>query len=279
MREIDCKDIANKIKEDVKCSISKLTDANYRKPKLVIIQVGNDYASTKYVNNKINACKFVGIESEHIVIDANARTLDVLKIISDLNDDSNIDGIIVQLPLPKHMDENMITQFVSNEKDIDCLTATNIGWMSISKKEDRNVLPCTPAGIMEIFKSEMIDLKGKSVLVIGRSNIVGKPMATILTNSDATVTLAHSHSRYNVNDYDIVISAIGKPKHIVVKNKDAILIDVGINSLDGKLVGDFDIENCECKAYTPVPGGVGPLTVAMVCKNVFKYYHNNVLFK
>lgn len=279
MRKIDCKAIAAKIKDDVKNEIDKLKDLLERNPKLAIIQVGNDYASTKYVGNKLKACEYVGINSEHIIMDESSTTLQVLKEISRLNDDESVDGIIVQLPLPKHIDENIVTQFISPNKDVDCLTVESIGAMYLSNNLDNVLAPCTPAGIMEMFKSELINLRGKSVLMIGRSNIVGKPLASLLTKADATVTLAHSHSEYYVNNYDIVISAIGKPKHIVVNNDKAILVDVGINFLDGKMVGDFDIEKCNCKAYTSVPGGVGQLTVAMVCSNVFKLYTENLKIK
>lgn len=272
MEKINCKEIAENIKAKVKEDIDRIYSKGNKKPTLVVVQVANDYASTKYVGNKIKTCDSVGIAAFHQVMEESSTTEDIIAMVNKLNNDDDVDGIIVQLPLPKHVDECVVTQSINPEKDIDGLTIQNIGALHYGKKSFFHMAPCTPAGIIEILNSIDCDLKGKSALVIGRSDIVGKPLAALLTQKNATVTLAHSHSEYNVNNYDIVVSAIGKAKHITVNNDKAILIDVGINFLDGKMVGDFDIENCNCYKYTSVPGGVGQLTVAMVCKNVLKAY-------
>lgn len=272
MEKINCKEIAENIKLKVKEDIEKISSKGNKKPVLVVVQVGEDYASTKYVGNKIKTCNAVGIQAIHETMSESSTTEDIIAMVNKLNEDDNVDGIIVQLPLPKHVDECAVTQAINSDKDIDGLTIKNIGALHYGKKSYFHMAPCTPAGIIEILNSINYDLKGKSALVIGRSDIVGKPLAALLTQKNATVTLAHSHSEYNANNYDVVVSAIGKAKHIKVNNDKAILIDVGINFLDGKMVGDFDIENCNCYKYTSVPGGVGQLTVAMVCKNVLRAY-------
>lgn len=260
--QINCKDAAILIKADVSDTIKTLDIT----PSLVIIQVGDDYASNKYVNNKVRTCEEVGINARVLKIpNAVASTLRLTSMIQELNRDSFVDAIIVQLPLPFHVDTDAVLAEISPNKDLDCLTPKNVGLLHLNKSF---VKPCTPAGIMEMLDIYKVKLEGKNVLVIGRSHIVGRPIAELFTAKNATVTLAHSKSKYNPNKYDIVVSVIGKAKEVVVDNPNAILIDVGINSDEnGKLVGDFDIEKCNCAYYTPVPGGVGPLTTAMVCKN------------
>lgn len=260
--QINCKDAAILIKSDVQDAIKRLGIT----PSLAIIQVGDDYASTKYVNNKVRTCEEVGIQARVIrVPNAASSTLRLSSMVHELNKDNSVDAIIVQLPLPHHIDADAVLADIDPKKDLDCLTPHNIGLLHLNRP---SIAPCTPAGIIEMLDTYRVQLAGKNVLVIGRSHIVGRPIAELFTARDATVTLAHSRSKYNPNKYDIVVSAIGKAKAIVVDNPNAILIDVGINSDEhGKLVGDFDIEKCNCAYYTPVPGGVGPLTTAMVCKN------------
>lgn len=262
--QINCKDAAILIKADVQDAIKRVGIT----PSLAIIQVGDDYASTKYVNSKVRTCEEVGIKARVVRVPiAAASTLRLSSMVHELNNDNSVDAIIVQLPLPPHIDADVVLADIDPKKDLDCLTPHNVGLLHLNRPF---IAPCTPAGIMEMLDTYRVKLAGKNVLVIGRSNIVGRPIAELFTARDATVTLAHSKSEYNPDKYDIVVSAIGKAKEVVVNNPDAILIDVGINSgANGKLVGDFDIEKCNCAYYTSVPGGVGPLTTAMVCKNTF----------
>lgn len=264
-RVIDCKFVAKLVKRDVEYKIMS-TEIT---PVLAIVNASDDYASFKYVNNKIKACESTGIKSKLISIHQNAATTEkIIKAVEDLNKDSFVDAIIVQLPLPSNVDTRKVLNSIAPEKDLDCLNPYNVGLLHLGKPF---VEPCTPAGIIKMLTHYGFTIKGKNVLMIGRSDIVGKPLAELLTSKDATVTLAHSKSEYNPDNYDIVISAIGKAKSIVVNNPKAILIDVGINTDEnGKLVGDFDIEKCNCAYYTSVPGGVGPLTTSMVCYNTLK---------
>lgn len=260
--QINCKDIASVIKDDVADKIGEFQIT----PCLRIVQVGDNYASNKYVNNKIATCEAVGIDAKVIKMShSSSSTEKLIRLVKQLNADNFVDAIIVQLPLPNHINTDEVLATINPRKDLDCLTPHNVGLLHLNKPF---IKPCTPAGIMKMLDMNNISLEGKNVLVIGRSHIVGRPIAELFTTKNATVTLAHSKSEYNPNKYDIVVSAIGKAKEIVVDNPKAILIDVGINpDENGKLVGDFDIEKCNCAYYTSVPGGVGPLTTAMVCEN------------
>lgn len=271
---IDGKKIAENILEDVKKDVKKLNDKGIN-PGLAVIMVGNNQASKTYVKNKKSACEKAGIKSEEYLMPENTSEEEILNLIAKLNTAKEISGILVQLPLPPHLDSKIICEKISPLKDVDAFTSKNIGDLF---KGSPNFLPCTPAGILEILKHEKINLAGKHCAVIGRSNIVGKPLALLLTQNDATVTVCHSKTK-NLEEIcklaDIIICAVGKEKFLkkeMVKTG-AVVIDVGINrSENGKLCGDADFESLEhiCSKITPVPGGVGPLTVAMLVKNAAK---------
>lgn len=267
------KEVASKIKEEVK---KEIEDLGYT-PKLVVIQVGNNTASEVYVRNKIKACETVGIDSEAIKLPEHTSEDMLIALIDKLNEDNKVNGILVQLPLPKHIDENVILENISAEKDVDGFHCINSGKLFNGLD---SLVPCTPAGIIEILKHYKVDIDGKHCVVIGRSNIVGKPISILMLNENATVTVCHSKTKdlkQITNMADILVVAIGKEKFIdstFVKDG-AIVIDVGINrGQDGKLYGDVDFEDVKNKvgAITPVPGGVGPMTIAMLMKNTLKAY-------
>ncbi len=239
---------------------------------LAVILVGDDPASRVYVNNKKKACEFCGIRSLEFVMPAETTQDELIELIEKLNNDKTVNGILCQLPLPKHIDEKTILNLIKPEKDVDAFHPENVGHIMIG---DFNFLPCTPAGIMEMLRYEGISLDGKSCVVIGRSNIVGKPMAMLLLKENATVTICHSRTknlREVVAQADVIVAAVGRPNFVtadMVKDG-AVIIDVGINRMDdGKLCGDVDFEACKEKAsyITPVPGGVGPMTIATLMQN------------
>lgn len=271
---IDGKKIAQNVLESVKKDAEKLNGKGIT-PSLAVIMVGNNQASKTYVRNKKIACEKAGIKSEEYLLPENASEKEILNLIDKLNATKEVSGILVQLPLPLHLDSKTICERISPLKDVDAFTSKNIGDLF---KGDAKFLPCTPAGILEILKHENINLSGKHCVIIGRSNIVGKPLALLLIQNDATVTVCHSKTK-NLEEIcklaDIVICAVGKEKFLkkeMVK-PGAVVIDVGINrDENGKLCGDADFENLEpiCSKITPVPGGVGPMTVAMLVKNAAK---------
>lgn len=271
---IDGKKIAQSVLESVKKDAEKLNGKGVT-PGLAVIMVGNNQASKTYVRNKKMACEKAGIKSEEYLLPEDASEKEILNLINKLNTTKEVSGILVQLPLPPHLDSKTICERISPLKDVDAFTSKNIGDLF---KEDAKFLPCTPAGILEILKHENINLAGKHCVIIGRSNIVGKPLALLLIQNDATVTVCHSKTK-NLEGIcklaDIVICAVGKEKFLkkeMVK-PGAVVIDVGINrDENGKLCGDADFENLEpiCSKITPVPGGVGPMTVAMLVKNAAK---------
>lgn len=271
---IDGKKIAQNVLESVKKDAEKLNGKGIT-PSLAVIMVGNNQASKTYVRNKKIACEKAGIKSEEHLLPENASEKEILNLIDKLNATKEVSGILVQLPLPLHLDSKTICERISPLKDVDAFTSKNIGDLF---KGDAKFLPCTPAGILEILKHENINLAGKHCVIIGRSNIVGKPLALLLIQNDATVTVCHSKTK-NLEEIcklaDIVICAVGKEKFLkkeMVK-PGAVVIDVGINrDENGKLCGDADFENLEpiCSKITPVPGGVGPMTVAMLVKNAAK---------
>ncbi len=271
---IDGKKIAQSVLESVKKDAEKLNDKGIN-PDLAVIMVGDNQASKTYVRNKKIACEKAGIKSEEYLLPENVSEKEILNLIDKLNAKKEVSGILVQLPLPSHLDSKTICERISPLKDVDAFTSENIGDLF---KGDANYLPCTPAGILEILKHENINLAGKHCVIIGRSNIVGKPLALLLIQNDATVTVCHSKTK-NIEEIcklaDIVICAVGKEKFLkkeMVK-PGAVVIDVGINrDENGKLCGDADFENLEpiCSKITPVPGGVGPMTVAMLVKNAAK---------
>lgn len=277
---LDGKGLSIKLKNELKERTNIYIEQYKIVPKLVIIMVGNNPASQIYVRNKIKAAAFCGIEAQLVKLEETITNEELLEIIEKLNSDISVHGIIVQLPLPKHLDEQKVINAVSDLKDVD-------GFGIVNKGKLFSGLPAlpsaTPAGIMKLFKEYNIDLTGKHAVVIGRSNIVGKPMSMLLLNANATVTITHSKTK-NLQEItktaDIIIAALGKAKFVtadMVKDG-AILIDVGINRIDDKLYGDIDFENVKDKAsyITPVPGGVGPLTIVSLLENTLLAYENIV---
>ncbi len=274
MTLIDGKATSQKIKDEIKNEVIKLKQKGIT-PTLAVILVGNDPASQTYVASKQKACLACQMGSVMHKLSANTTEQELISLIDVLNADDSIDGILVQLPLPKHINTNEILRKIDPKKDVDGFCAQNIGALVSGLN---GFVPCTPLGIMELLKQYNINPQGLNALVIGRSNIVGKPMAALLLNAGATVTIAHSKTK-NLADLsknaDLIIAAIGKANFIkpeMVK-EGAIIIDVGINRLEnGKLVGDCDFENLKdkCDFITPVPGGVGPMTIAMLLSNTLK---------
>ena len=281
MTIIDGKALSDKILKEIEEEHSELQTGIGRKAGLAVIIVGENPASQIYVRNKIRACERVGFHSETIRFDENITEENLLLEIEKLNNDSNIDGILVQLPIPKHINELKVINAISAEKDVDGFHTTNIGKMMIG--DETGFLPCTPAGVIQMFEEYNIDLEGKDVLVIGQSNIVGKPMTLLLINKRATVQVCNSKTKNlpeKLQKADVVVAAAGSPK--LVKGSDVkegvVVIDIGINRVNGKICGDVDFEEVSQKAsyITPVPGGVGPMTIAMLIKNTFKSYKQKI---
>lgn len=270
---IDGKFTSNYLKDWVKREI----DFNNAVPTLAVIVVGNNPASRVYVNNKKKACEEVGIKCLEIKLSATISEDELLDIIYELNVDNKIDAILCQLPLPKHIDERVIIEAINPKKDVDGFSIDSVGSLWIG---DYNFVPCTPAGIIELLEHYDIPIEGKHCVIVGRSNIVGKPLAALLLEENATVTICHSKTKDLASftkNADIVIAAVGRPKFITADmiKEGATVIDVGINRLDdGKLCGDIDFDNVKDKAgaITPVPGGVGPMTIAMLLANVLRAY-------
>lgn len=274
MTLIDGKATSQKIKDEIKNEVIKLKQKGIT-PTLAVILVGDDPASQTYVASKQKACLACQMGSVMHKLSANTTQQELISLIDVLNADDSIDGILVQLPLPKHINTNEILRKIDPKKDVDGFCAQNIGAL-VSGLD--GFVPCTPLGIMELLKQYNINPQGLNALVIGRSNIVGKPMAALLLNAGATVTIAHSKTK-NLAQFsknaDLIIAAIGKANFIKPEmiKEGAIIIDVGINRLEnGKLVGDCDFENLKdkCDFITPVPGGVGPMTIAMLLSNTLK---------
>ena len=281
MTIIDGKALSEKTFEEIKETHDELQKKSGRKAGLAVIIVGENPASKIYVRNKIRACEKVGFNSETIRLDESISEENLLLEIEKLNNDDNIDGILVQLPLPKHINELEVINAISAEKDVDGFHTTNIGKMMIG--DETGFLPCTPAGVIQMFEEYNIDLEGKDVLVIGQSNIVGKPMTLLLIKKRATVQVCNSKTKNlseKLQKSDVVVAAAGSPK--LVKAYDVkegvVVIDVGINRVDGKLCGDVDFDEVSKKAsfITPVPGGVGPMTIAMLIKNTLKSYKQKI---
>jgi len=269
---IDGKKIRDEIIEEIKHEIKHYMI----KPCLAVIQIGDDPASNTYIKAKEKACNETGIYFKHIKFTEKAKEIEVINKILELNNDEYVHGILLQLPLPEGFNADKLINYIARNKDVDGLTDINLGKLFNNKN---GMISCTPQGIMELLKKEEVDVSGKNVTIIGRSNLVGKPLIGLLLNKDATVTICHSKTN-NLKEHtinaDILIVAVGK-KHFITKDmikKDAVVIDVGINKIDGKLYGDVDFENVKEKAskITPVPGGVGPMTVAMLMNNVNKAY-------
>jgi len=268
---IDGKLISAQIKEEVKEATAKLK-AQGREVTLAVIQVGNDPASSVYVGNKKKACEYVGFRSLSYELAEETTEQELLDLIDELNKRADVDGILVQLPIPKHMDEDKVIAAISPDKDVDGFHAVSVGHLWIGKE---GFVSCTPAGIIELLKRSDIDISGKECVVVGRSNIVGKPMAALMLRENATVTVCHSRTtdlKEVTKRADILIVAIGKPQFITADyvKPGATVIDVGIHRLEGKkLCGDVAFTEVEsvAGAITPVPGGVGPMTIAMLMKN------------
>ena len=263
------REIAKDYRANLERQVSELKEKGVT-PNLTVVIVGNDGASLSYVKSKNKAAENIGMESGIVHLEEDATEEEVLKTVESLNQDKNVHGILVQVPLPKQVDENKVLDAISPEKDVDGFNPVNIGKLYTGQE---TFVPCTPLGIMELLKHTG-SLEGKDVAVIGRSHIVGQPVAKLLTDQNATVTLMHSRTKdmvSKIKDFDVVVSAVGKPGLLTGADikEGAIVIDVGNTVVDGKLVGDVDYESASEKAsyITPVPGGVGPLTITMVLNN------------
>ena len=270
-RLIDGKLISTQIKDELKAEVAALKEKGIV-PCLAVIQVGNDPASSVYVNNKKKACAYIGIESLSYELEENITQEELLTIIDELNHNDMVNGILVQLPLPKHINEEAVIKAITPKKDVDGFHPETVGNMCIGSK---GFLPCTPAGVIQLLKRSNIAIEGKECVVIGRSNIVGKPMALLLLRENGTVTITHSRTKdlkEITKRADILVAAIGKPKFVTEDyvKEGAVVIDVGIHrNEDNKLCGDVDFDDVVDKvsAITPVPGGVGPMTIAMLMNN------------
>ena len=274
MEIIDGKALAKEIREDLKIKCDELKEKGIN-PKLAVIMVGEDKASKVYVKNKSKACDEIGIAFEEYLLNENTKQEELIGLIEKLNNDNTIHGILLQSPIPKKLDINEAFRTISPEKDVDGFNPMSVGKLCLNQD---TFVSCTPYGIMKMFEAYDINLEGKNLVLVGRSNIVGKPLIQCCLNKNATVTVCHSRTK-NLKEYtknaDILIAAIGKSKFITsdMVKQDAVVIDVGINrGEDGKLTGDVDFENVSKKAsyITPVPGGVGPMTIAMLMNNVIK---------
>lgn len=268
---ISGKEVAGVLNEGTAAKVAELKN-NGIEVSLAVIIVGDDPASKVYVNNKKKACEKLGITSYEYVLPEETTQEELMKTVKELNERDDVSGILCQLPLPKHLDSNAVIDAIAPEKDVDCFSPTNVGLLNIGRGR---LSPCTPAGIMDMLNYKNISVAGKHCVVIGRSNIVGKPMSALLLAADATVTVCHSKTR-NLSEItktaDILIAAVGKPKFVtsdMVKDG-AVVIDVGIHrNENGKLCGDVDFDSVEPKVsfITPVPGGVGPMTIARLMRN------------
>ena len=269
---IDGKAVSAAVKAEVAEETAKLRDEKGLKVGLAVVIVGSDPASRVYVNNKKKACEAVGFQSFEYALDESTTQEQLLDLVNVLNRDDRVNGILVQLPLPKHIDEKAVINAISPDKDVDAFHPVNVGKIMIG---DYSFLPCTPAGVMELIKSTGTEVAGKECVVIGRSNIVGKPQAMLLLHENGTVTITHSKTK-DLKEVcaraDILVAAVGRAKMVTADyiKEGAVVIDVGMNrDENGKLCGDVDFEDCKDKAgyITPVPGGVGPMTIAMLMKN------------
>lgn len=273
-RILDGKAIAAKIREEVKREITDLAAAQGLRPGLAVVIVGEDPASQVYVRRKHQACEELGIYSEVVRLPASSSEAELLAKLDSLNGDERIHGILVQLPLPRHIDAEKILDHIRPDKDVDGFHPLNVGNLSIGRE---GLVPCTPHGVVKMLEMSGIPVAGKNAVIIGRSNIVGKPMANLLLARNATVTVCHSRTAdlpAVTRQADILVAAVGKPNFVTAEmvKPGATVIDVGINRVDAKLVGDVRFETVKevAGAITPVPGGVGPLTIAMLLFNTVK---------
>lgn len=268
------KEVSKNIRNSLVDEVKHFEEKAGRKPCLAVIIVGDDPASKTYVKNKILGCAEVGMKSLSYEFNDGVDQAEIEKTIKTLADDATVDGILVQLPLPKGYDERRLLELIPDAKDVDGFSPTNLGLLSMGNPR---TVSCTPLGVMKLLESTGVSLKGKNAVVVGRSNTVGKPMAMLLLNADCTVTVCHSKTQ-NIEEVcskaDILVVAIGKPKFVTEKfvKDSAIVIDVGINRVDGKLVGDVDYNAvCDKASFiTPVPGGVGPMTISMLLYNTLQ---------
>ena len=268
------------LSDQIKDNLTKKVKNYLIKPCLAVIQIGNDEASNVYIKAKEKACHQVVINFIHVKFEEDTTEQEVINKIVELNNDTYVNGILLQLPLPSQFNQDILLNLINKNKDVDGLTDINAGLLF---KGNGNLVPCTPLGIINLLKEYNIEISGKNAVVIGRSNLVGKPLAMLLLQNGATVTLCHSKT-VNLKEFtkqaDILISAVGK-KDLITKDmvKDGVVVvDVGMNRVEGKLYGDVDFENIKDIAsyITPVPGGVGPMTVAMLLSNVVKNYEKNL---
>lgn len=270
---MDGKALAKEIREDLRKEVERLKEEGVF-PKLAVIMVGEDPASAVYVKNKSKACNEAGIEFEEFLLPEQTDMDELLNLIKELNNRNDIHGILLQSPIPKHLDIEKAFETINYKKDVDGFTAINVGNLTLNKP---TFISCTPHGVIKILEKYNIELEGANAVILGRSNIVGKPLIQCLLNKNATVTVCHSKTK-NIEEItknaDILISAIGKPKYVTsdMVKEGAVVIDVGINRTEDGIVGDVDFENVKEKAsyITPVPGGVGPMTIAMLIHNVVK---------
>lgn len=275
---LDGKELSKKIKTQLKLEVETLKNKTGKTPKLAVVLVGDDPASAIYVKNKKNACKFVGITSEVKVLDKSTTQTELESVLSTLNSDKTVNGILLQLPLPNGLNERQALNCIDPQKDVDGLTTVNMGKLLTN---EQGLTPCTPTGIMELFNEYNINLDGKHVVIINRSLLVGKPLEQMLLHKNATVTICHSHTK-NIESLtknaDIIVTAVGK-KNFLTKSmvkKNATIIDVAIVRDENGICGDADFKMLVKKAefITPVPGGVGPLTIAILLKNTIKAFKN-----
>jgi methylenetetrahydrofolate dehydrogenase (NADP+)/methenyltetrahydrofolate cyclohydrolase len=273
---IDGKKVSAEIKEQVASEVEQLKKEVGKIPGLAVVLVGEDPASAVYVRNKNKTCEKVGFQSFSHPLAADTEEIKLLQLIAGLNANPEVNGILVQLPLPDHIDEQKVLEAIDPKKDVDGFHPVNVGYLTSGGDA---LAPCTPAGIIEMLDFYKIDIEGKNAVILGRSNIVGKPMASLLLKRNATVTICHSRTRdlaAVARSADILVAAIGKPKFVTADmvGEGATVIDVGINRVDGKLVGDVDFDAVAEKAayITPVPGGVGPMTIAMLMKNTLSAF-------
>jgi methylenetetrahydrofolate dehydrogenase (NADP+)/methenyltetrahydrofolate cyclohydrolase len=278
---IDGKQIASRINEDTKKEIKELKAKYNQSPCLATVVVGKDESSKLYVKKREKICEKIGVVSKLHDLSEDSKEKDVLELIRKLNNDENIHGIIMQLPLPKHINEKKVSEMISPRKDVDCLNLLNLGRLAIG---DETIAPCTPKAVIAILEKSGIKISGKDVVIIGRSKIVGRPLALMLLNRDATVTICHTKTK-NLEEHtknaDVLVAAAGSP--LLIKKEwvkeNAVVVDVGINIVNNRVVGDVDFENVKNKAsfITPVPGGVGPVTVAMIMKNIVEAFKKQVV--
>ena len=275
---IDGKILSTQIRENLKVDVINIKEKYSEVPHLVVVLIGDDPASESYVKAKTIACKQVGIKSTLIKLPSEISESNLLKEIDLLNNDENVHGILIQLPLPKHISQDTVIDFLNVSKDVDGLTPTNISRLHTLRY---SILPCTPKGIITMLKSEGITIQGKHAVVIGRSNLVGKPISQLMLKENASVTICHRYTE-NLKDItvhaDILISAVGKAKFVTkdMVKKDAVCIDVGLSRENGKLYGDFDFPNMldHVSHITKAPGGVGPMTITSLLENTIECFLN-----